>query len=57
MKHLRTYEEIEIQGDKYTKLQYCRKCDEMTRHLDDKCLKCKNIRQQKNNRKKLWGVK
>ncbi len=57
MKYLKTFEEKEEkpQGDIYTKLHYCRKCDEITKHFDGKCLKCKKKREQLNNRKKYWG--
>jgi len=58
MKHLKTFEEQDSEiYNTFIKLQYCRKCDEFTQHLDGKCLKCKKKKEQKKYRKKSWGVK
>jgi len=59
MKYIRTFEENKPKenGDKYTKMRYCYKCEQFAKHLDGKCLNCKKIKQQEKDRQKNWGVK
>lgn len=52
MKYIKTFEDKTEDGDTFTKLQFCRKCQEQTKHLDDKCLKCKKDRESE----KLFNV-
>jgi uncharacterized paraquat-inducible protein A len=55
MEHIKTFEE-NTDKDKYIKLRFCRICQEMTPHLDGKCLKCKKIRETNKNRKKKYKL-
>jgi len=55
MIYIKTYEENK-DGDKFMKLHFCRKCIQMTNHLDGKCLKCKKNRETEKDRKKNFKL-
>ena len=58
MKYLKTFEDNKkTKPLTFQKMQYCKKCEKRTRHLENKCLVCKKREEQEKERQKKWGVK